>query len=104
MKAVMGQYMNEMISLTIMLLMTIALVAGQADATIHDSVRRDSGHTATTLAASFEARLESTVIRADIMIELDLDEIAELGTELGVNTASAEAIHEFIDIQLRADE
>ena len=34
-------YLNEIVSLTVMLLMVIALVAGQADATLHDQVRDD---------------------------------------------------------------
>jgi hypothetical protein len=35
-------YINEIVSLTIMLLMVIALVAGQADATIHEQVRANA--------------------------------------------------------------
>jgi p-aminobenzoyl-glutamate transporter AbgT len=35
-------YINEIVSLTVMLLMVIALVAGQADATIHQEARADA--------------------------------------------------------------
>lgn len=35
-------YINEIISLTVMLLMIVALVAGQADATIQDEVRAEA--------------------------------------------------------------
>ncbi len=36
------QHNNEIISLTLMLLMVVALVAGQADATIQDEVRAEA--------------------------------------------------------------
>ncbi|MBT8103828.1 MAG: hypothetical protein KJO95_12715 [Gammaproteobacteria bacterium] len=36
------RYMNEIVSLTVMLLMVGALVAGQADATIQDEVRAEA--------------------------------------------------------------
>ena len=35
-------YLNEIVSLIVMLLMVIALVAGQADATIHEEARADA--------------------------------------------------------------
>jgi len=35
-------YINEIVSLTIMLLMVVALVAGQADAKIHEQIRADA--------------------------------------------------------------
>ena len=36
------QLVNEIISLTLMLLMVMALVAGQADATVQDEVRAEA--------------------------------------------------------------
>jgi len=38
MKAFFTRYLNEIVGLTVMALMTLALVAGQADAEIHKAV------------------------------------------------------------------
>ncbi len=53
-------YLNEIVSLTVMLLMIIALVAGQADATAHEALRE-----ATVVPEAAEAPFHAT-IRADI--------------------------------------
>lgn len=37
MKALFVRYLNEIVGLTIMALMTLALVAGQADAEVHEA-------------------------------------------------------------------
>ena len=42
MKAVIVRYLNDIVSLTIMALMAVALIAGQADATVSDDVRGDA--------------------------------------------------------------
>lgn len=42
MKAVIVRYLNEIVSLTVMALMAVALIAGQASATDNDVVRSDA--------------------------------------------------------------
>jgi hypothetical protein len=42
MKAIMRRYLNEIVGLTIMALMTIALVAAQAGTTVSDTVADDT--------------------------------------------------------------
>jgi len=52
-------YINEIVSLTVMLLMVIALVAGQADATIQKEVRADAAMAEAELMDEFShVRLE----------------------------------------------
>ena len=48
MRARIAQYMNEIVSLTIMALMCIALIGGQADAYQRDSVSRTAGSWSTS--------------------------------------------------------
>ena len=98
MKVLAGRYLNEIIGITIMLLMATALIAGQADATVHESVRADASYEASTLAASLEAIMESTVIRADVKIELDLDHLLDVAADSG----SRDALREFMEIKLKA--
>ena len=43
MKAVWKRYLNEIVGLTVMALMTIALIAGQTQATAGESVHAPSG-------------------------------------------------------------
>lgn len=104
MESITGRYMQEIVSLTIMMLMAVALIAGQAGATVHDTVRTDTGYEATTLAAGVEAVLESTLIRADITLQVNLDDIAELGAELGVDASASEAIREFMKLRLHVED
>ena len=42
MKAVIVRYLNEIVSLTVMALMAVALIAGQVGATDNDVVRNDA--------------------------------------------------------------
>lgn len=42
MKAVIVRYLNEIVSLTVMALMAVALIAGQVSATDNDVVRNDA--------------------------------------------------------------
>ena len=95
-----GRYLNEIISITIMLLMTTALIAGQADATVHESVRADASFEAATLAEGLEAIMESTVIRADVKIELDLDKLLNVAGDSG----SRDTLREIIEIKLKTQD
>ena len=69
-------YLNEIVSLSFMLLMIIALVAGQADATDHDQLRLSE---ATVTEQAPEAPFTAT-IRADIdgmPLRISIDASAE---------------------------
>ncbi|MDH3532449.1 MAG: hypothetical protein OEO82_05925 [Gammaproteobacteria bacterium] len=83
-----GRYTNEIISLTIMLLMTVALIAGQADATVHKTARSDSGYELSTLAAGLEAVMESRIIHADIELQVDFDQLLDAVAAGGSSQAS----------------
>lgn len=78
MNIITGRYTNEIIGITIMLLMTIALIAGQADATVHEQARSDGGYEATTLAAGLEAVMATANIRADIELQLDFEQLLDV--------------------------
>jgi len=41
MKALLERYLNEIVGLTVMVLMTVALIAGQADGKIHGAAVED---------------------------------------------------------------
>lgn len=53
-------HINDIVSLTIMLLMVIALVAGQAHATIEDVARADGTFAAERVAVDADARFMAT--------------------------------------------
>lgn len=89
------RYLNEIVGLTVMALMIVALVAGQADATVHQSVRNDTIDAAPRLAASFEAVTESTTLRADIEIPLDPEWVDVAGAR--------DAIGELIRVELHRE-
>ena len=42
MKALLARYLNEIVGLTIMVLMTVALIAGQADAKFQEAVAKEA--------------------------------------------------------------
>ncbi len=44
MKHLIRRYLNEIVGLTMMALMTIALVAGQADATMQEAAAKNAGN------------------------------------------------------------
>lgn len=98
MKTVMAQYLNDVVSLTIMLLMTMALIAGEADATIHDSARGENDFAAATVSASLDAILRSTTFHAEFAIKLDLNRIAVIGAEELAMDAMQKAIEFRLDI------
>jgi len=99
MKALTIRYLNEIVGLTVMALMTVALIAGEADATIHRAAQSDAAYGASRLAASLEAVMESTTIRADLEIRLDLQQLIDAASE----TESREAIRDLIRIRLDRD-
>ena len=100
MRTLAGRYLNEIIALTIMALMTIALIAAQADATVHESTRSDAGYEDPRLEASLETITESTIIRADLEIQLDLDQLIDVATA----SDSGNAVRELIHIKLKGDD
>ena len=73
MKPAMRQYMNDIVSLTIMLLMTMALVAGEADATVRDKVHRETGYAVATISACLDDMLINAIHKV-IEIRLDIDD------------------------------
>lgn len=100
MKGLTGRYLNEIVALTIMLLMTVALIDGQAEATVHETARSDAGYSATNLSASFETTSDAAIIHADFLIQVDLDQLMEAGIEI----ASSEAVREPIRIKFKTGE
>jgi len=68
-------YLNEIVSLTVMLLMVIALVAGQADATIHEEARADSGFSERTPddadSMPFRTRITAHIDGEPLTISID---------------------------------
>ena len=100
MKGSLGQHMNEVVSLAIMALMVVALIAGQADATMHAKVKSDAHFSATDLVAILETESEPATTRADVVIRLNLDRI--IGTDAA--SRAVDLIGELIDIQLTTDE
>ena len=96
MKALATRYLNEMVGLTVMALMAVALIAGQADATVHQTVRHDSAAETSQLAASLEAVTESALIRAELELQLDLERLIDAATEEN----SRDAVRDLITIRL----
>ena len=99
MKALATQYLNEIVGLAVMALMTVALIAGQADATVHQSVRNDSAIETSQFSASLEAVTDSALIRAEVELQLDLDRLLDVATD----EQSREALHNLIRIRLHGD-
>jgi hypothetical protein len=99
MKAIAIRYLNEIVGLTVMALMAVALVAGEADATVHQSVRGDTAYEATELTAGIKAVMEATTIHADLEIQVDLDQVVDAAGE----SDTRDAIRELIRIKLHQD-
>lgn len=73
-------YINEIVSITILLLMVLALVAGQADAKIHDEARARAGFAASEVVEEASAPFRTT-IKAHIdghPLTISIDAVAEL--------------------------
>ena len=95
MKAFATRYLNEIVGLTVMALMAVALIAGQADATLHQSLQSDSVGQAGQLVARAEAVTESAMIRAELELQLDLDRLIDAATE----EHSRDALRDLITIR-----
>ena len=80
MKAAVIRYLNEIVSLTVLALMAVALIAGQAEATAHGAADD----------------IEPTVLRAEFAIEVDLRDLGRLH----INKESVEAIRNVIETRL----
>jgi len=91
MKALIVRYMNEIVGLTVMALMAVALVAGQAGATSQDAVPSDPELDAAAIV-SFD---EAIVFRANIAINVGLDDLIRLD----VDRDSIEAIRKVLAIR-----
>ena len=92
MKAQIVRYLNEIVGLTVMALMAVALVAGQAGATGQDAVPSDPELDAAAAIVSFD---EAIVFRADIAINVGLDDLIRLD----VDRDSIEAIRKVLAIR-----
>ena len=99
MKALATRYLNEIVGLAVMALMAVALIAGEADATLHQAVRNNQDIEHGRFAASMEAVTESAVIRADLHIQLDVDRLIDAASE----EDSREALRDLITIKLGRD-
>jgi hypothetical protein len=84
MKAAVFRYMNEIVSITILALMSVALIAGQADATTHE------------MAVELQQDFGPALIRADFAIELNFAELAKLH----VDRDSIDAIREILETRI----
>ena len=96
MKPLIVRYLNEIVGLTVMALMAVALVAGQAEATGQDAVHSEPDFTAAATIVAFDEAMESVVFRADIAINLDVDDLVRFE----VSDESIEAIRKVLDIRL----
>ncbi|MGI9219732.1 MAG: hypothetical protein ACR2QS_01690, partial [Woeseiaceae bacterium] len=85
MKAVVIRYLNEIVSLAVMALMSVALIAGQADATAHAVALESEQH-----------EVGPALIHAEFAIDLNLGELAKLN----VDKDSIEAIREVLETRL----
>ena len=96
MKASATRYLNEIVGLAVMALMTVALIAGQADATVHQSLRNDMAREDSHFSASLETVTEAATFRADIEVQLDLDRLIDVAVE----DDAREALKNLIRIKL----
>ena len=96
MRPLIVHYLNEIVGLTVMALMAVALVAGQAEATGQDAVQSEPDFSAAATIVTFDEAMESVVFRADIAINLGLDDLVRLE----VNDESIDAILKVLDIRL----
>lgn len=75
------RHTSEFISLTVMALMVIALIAGQADAGLSAAPGAETVQQQPAITATLDAVLESAKFRADLAIDFELIEAA--GVEPG---------------------
>ena len=84
MKATVFRYLNEIVSITILALMSVALVAGQADATAHE------------MAAEVRHEFGPALIHAEFAIEVSLGELARLN----IDRDSIDAISQILETRI----
>lgn len=81
MRAQIGEYVNEIFSFSVMILMAIALVAGQADATLHDVARADANisaeRTGSTPFLNASVFMDTDLAALSLHIDMVLAEVAE---------------------------
>ena len=65
MKAVVVHHLNDIVSLTVLALMAVALIAGQAEATVYGA----------------DEIVEQTIFRAEIDVRLNISELSKLNIE-----------------------
>ena len=65
MKAVVVRHLNDIISLTVLALMAVALIAGQAEGTVYGA----------------DEIVEQTIFRAEIDVRLNISELSKLNIE-----------------------
>ena len=99
MRPLIVRYLNEIVGLTVMALMAVALVAGQAEATRQDAVHSEPDFSAAATIVTFDEVMESVVFRADIAINLGLDDLVRIE----VNDESIDAILKVLDIGLERE-
>jgi len=72
-------YLNEIVSLSVMLLMIVALVAGQADAKIHEQARHDAAAARTDLTDKtdmpFKAIIKAHIDGQPLTISIDAEAV-----------------------------
>ena len=96
MKVLATRYLNEIVGLAVMALMAVALIAGQADATVHQSLRHDAAREDSHFSASLATVTDSATFRADIEVHLDLDRLIDVAAE----EDAREALRDLIRIKL----
>ena len=100
MRAQLGQHMNEVVSLSIMLLMAVAIIAGQAGAAAQELVRADAESIMeSTSHASFlkaSTSIQTDVGRLSLYFDMLLDDAVESVTVDDIS----EAFNEVLDIEL----
>ena len=99
MRPLIVRYLNEIIGLTVMALMAMALVAGQAEATGQEVIHSEPDITAEATIVTFDEAMESVVFRADIAINLGLDDLVRIE----VSDESIDAIRKALDIRIQRE-
>ena len=97
MKALATRYLNEIVGLAVLALMTVALIAGQADATVHQSLRNDKAAEGSQFSASLETGTDAATFRADIEIQLDLDRLIDVAADEDARAALRDLIRTKLD-------
>ena len=77
MRAILGQYAHELVGLTVLALMTIALIAGQAGATLPATAASHNDSDPPAPSVGIEAAANAAVLHAD-KIDIDFAAIASL--------------------------